>query len=289
MDDIKKEIQDWILAQERAGRCIDMNHVNEQLRIITARRNSMPREEFNGFSPEEMHNFIYYPFSSVCPVKLNVLTKAQYEKIPLVRQALFLLHTLSKTELKLTKLGWLPLKVVAEAYTLGQPEWYIEEFNQKRINEYEANSVWMARIIIDLLGWIKKRNGNLSLTAKGRKALSNIDEVANDILHFSLTGGVLHNFDGYKEDQIGNYGIAYSVWLLNKYGSEWHSGNFYEEHYQKAFNFPNGCNGYETRVLSRLFYWLGIVEKRPNKEMPTSFAWEYHKTDLLPMIFSIQD
>ncbi len=54
------------------------------------------------------------------------------------------MNTLSETELKLTKLGWLPLKTVAETYRLGQPEWIIEEFKSKRINEYDANSVWMA-------------------------------------------------------------------------------------------------------------------------------------------------
>ncbi len=57
--------------------------------------------------------------------------------------------------MKLTKLGWLPLKIVADAYRIGQPEWIIEELKQKRINEYEVGAVWMARIILELLGWIK--------------------------------------------------------------------------------------------------------------------------------------
>ena len=46
----------------------------------------------------------------------------------------------------------------------------------------------------------------------------------NEILLFSLTGVGLHTFDGYEEERIGNLGMAYSVWLLNKYGSEWHFG-----------------------------------------------------------------
>lgn len=67
------------------------------------------------------------------------------------------MNTLCETELKLTKLGWLPLKIVAKTYALGQSEWIIEEYKSKRINEYDANSIWMARIILDLLGWIKTK------------------------------------------------------------------------------------------------------------------------------------
>ena len=288
MNNIKKEIQDWITAEERAGRSIDENRLNQYIQLLTRRHNNTPRDEFNGLTPEEMNNIMYYPFSSLCVVSLNKLDKEQYEKIPLVRQTLFLLKTLSEKELKLTQRGWLPLKVVAETYLLGQPEWIVEEYGAKRYYEYEVGSVWMARIILDLKGWIKTRKGMLSLTAKGKKALSNIDMAANEILLFSLTGVGLHTFDGYEEDKIGNLGMAYSVWLLNKYGSEWHFGDFYKKLYQKAFHFPGDYNAYETRVFSRLFYWLGLVEQRLNKQIEPPFEDEYKKTDLLSIIFSFK-
>lgn len=288
MNHIIKEIQDWILAEERAGRNVDMNSINERMQTLTARHNSTPRSDFNGLSPEEMHNVMYHPFTEQCVVSLNRLRKDQYDKIPLVRQALSLMQTLSETELKLTKLGWLPLKIVAETYRLGQPEWIIEELKSKRINEYDALSVWMARITLELLGWIKTRKGMLSLTIKGKKALSDIDSAANEILRFSLTGVGLHTFDGNEDDRIGNLGMAYSVWLLNKFGSTWHSGEFYQEHYQKVFNFPDKYNTYATRVFARLFYWLGLVETRLNKQTEPPYRWEYRKTDLLQMIFSFK-
>ena len=288
MNHIIKEIQDWILAEERAGRNVDMNRINDRLQTAAARHNSTPRSDFNGLSPEEMHNVMYHPFTEQCVVSLNKLSKEQYDKIPLVRQALFLMNTLSETELKLTKLGWLPLKIVAETYRLGQPEWIIDEFKSKRINEYEANSVWMARIILDLLGWIKTRKGMLSLTLKGKKALSDIDSAANEILRFSLIGVGLHTFDGNEDGRIGNLGMAYSVWLLYKFGSTWHSGEFYQEHYQKVFNFTDIYNIYETRVFARLFYWLGLVETRLNKHTNPPYPWEYRKTDLLQIIFSFK-
>ena len=288
LNDIRKELQVWILAEETAGRSVDINRVNEHLQEIMIRQNSAPRSDFNGLSPEDMHNIMYDPFRDQCVVQLNKLDKNQYDLVPLIRQALFLLNTLNEKDLKLTKLGWLPLKIVADAYRIGQPEWIIEELKQKRINEYEVGAVWMARIILELLGWIKTRKGVLSLTVKGRKAFSNIDAAANEILWFSLVGVGLHTFDAVEDDRIGNLGIAYSVWLLNQFGSEWHFGSFYQEHYQKAFNFPDKYTIYETRVFSRLFYWLGIVEMRLNKQVGPPFQWEYRKTDLLPMIFSFK-
>lgn len=288
LNDIRKELQVWILAEETAGRSVDINRVNEHLQEIMIRQNSAPRSDFNGLSPEDMHNIMYDPFRDQCVVQLNKLDKNQYELVPLIRQALFLLNTLNEKDLKLTKLGWLPLKIVADAYRIGQPEWIIEELKQKRINEYEVGAVWMARIILELLGWIKTRKGVLSLTVKGRKAFSNIDAAANEILRFSHVGVGLHTFDAVEDDRIGNLGIAYSVWLLNQFGSEWHFGSFYQEHYQKAFNFPDKYTIYETRVFSRLFYWLGIVEMRLNKQVGPPFQWEYRKTDLLPMIFSFK-
>lgn len=288
LNDIRKELQVWILAEETAGRSVDINRVNEHLQEIMIRQNSAPRSDLNGLSPEDMHNIMYNPFRDQCVVQLNKLDKNQYELVPLIRQALFLLNTLNEKDLKLTKLGWLPLKIVADAYRIGQPEWIIEELKQKRINEYEVGAVWMARIILELLGWIKTRKGVLSLTVKGRKAFSNIDAAANEILRFSFVGVGLHTFDAVEDDRIGNLGIAYSVWLLNQFGSEWHFGSFYQEHYQKAFNFPDKYTIYETRVFSRLFYWLGIVEMRLNKQVGPPFQWEYRKTDLLPMIFSFK-
>lgn len=288
MSDIQKEIQTWIKAETIAGRSIDENRLHQYIQQLAKRHNSTPRDEFNGLSPEEMYNIMYHPFSSQCVVELNQLEKEQYERIPLVRQTLFLLKTLSEKELKLTSLGWLPSKIVAETYRLGQPEWIVEEYGAKRIFEYDIHSVWMARSILELLRWIKARKGMLSLTAKGKKALSDIDMAANEILRCSLTGTNLHTFDGYDEDRIGNLGMAYSVWLLNKYGSEWHFGDFYWHLYEKAFHFPGNYDAYETRVLSRLFYWLGIVEQRLNKQVGPPFEDEYKKTDLLSMIFSFK-
>lgn len=273
------------LLKKKAGRKVDINRINEHLQAMMRKHTSAPRTEFNGLSPNQMREMLYDPFGQKCPVQLNRLTEEQHMQVPLVKQTLFLMQTLSNTELKLTKNGWLPLKIVNEAYHLGRPKHIIESLEMKRINEYDATCVWMARVTLDLLGWIKTRKGMLSLTVKGKKALENIDAAANEIIRFSLVGVGLHSFDGHEDDRIGNLGMAYSVWLLNKFGSEWHTGRFYQEHYQKVVNIPKEFNSYATRVFDCLFYWLGIVDIRLNRDVPPPFVEEYRKTDLLPMIF----
>lgn len=285
MTDITKELQEWIFAEEKAGRAIDMNRLNDRLQFMMRKRNSVPRSDFNGISPEQMHEIIYRPFGSACPVQLNHLTESEYLRIPLVKQALFLMRTLSEKELKLTKNGWLPLKVVMESYHLGRPLWIVEEYGQKRLNEYESESTWMARELLQYLGWTKIRKGMLSLTVKGKKAFADVESAANEILFASLTGGLLHFFDRYEDPQPGNLGVAYSLWLLNKFGDTWHDGDFYYDYYQKVFNIPGGRNPFETRVLGRLFYWLGIDDKQLNRNTPPPFRKEYRKTSLLNVLF----
>ncbi len=105
MNEITKKIQDWILAEEKAGRSVDDNRINQYASLLMRRHNNTPRSEFNGLTPEEMANTTYYPFSNRSVVELNNLNKEQYDKIPLVRQALFLLNILNEKDLKLTKLG----------------------------------------------------------------------------------------------------------------------------------------------------------------------------------------
>ena len=163
INDLKNELQEWIFAEKRAGRSVDMNRLNERLQVMMQRRNCTPCSDFNGLTPEQMHNIMYFPFSEKCVVTLNML------------------------------------------------------------------------------------------------------------------------------NHIGNLGMAYSVWLLNKYGDEWHTGEFYQEHYQKVFDFPDFYNTYATRVFQRLFYWLGIDEERLNSQVGPPFRHEYKKTELLSAVFSFKD
>lgn len=286
MNSIFRDLYEWAGREERAGRKVDIYRLNERMQIMMNPNHNSHKSDFNGLSTSQLHEMLYNPFGQECIVKLNWLFEEEYTQIPLVRQAMFLMKTLSETEIKLTKNGWLPLKIVAAAYPLGCPSEVVEYFHPKRINEYDVMSLWMVRIILELSGWLKTRKGMLSLTAKGKKALSNPDELANYVIRHSLICPVLHEFDGNEDQRIGNDGIAYSVWILHKFGNEWHSGNFYQEQYQKILNFSDKYNIYATRVYERLFYWLGIIEKKESDEKIGLFKHEFRATSLLTKLFS---
>lgn len=121
MQDIQRQIQKWIFAEEKAGRSVDTNRINEYLQDMMRKHNASPRSEFNGLTPEQMREMLYDPFCPNCLVQLNHLSEEQYMQMPLVKQTLFLMQTLSEKELKMTKNGWLPLKIVNESYHLGRP------------------------------------------------------------------------------------------------------------------------------------------------------------------------
>jgi len=287
--DIIKELQEWIYAEERAGRSVDMERINERLQIMMERHNSTPRADFNGLSPRQMDALIRYPFGKLCAVEINKLTEEQYQLFPLVRQVLFIMDTLAEKELKLTQNGWLPLKIVAAAYSIGSPDHWIEEGLIKRINEYDAKSVWYARTILERLGWTKIRKGMLSLTAKGKNALTNIADAANDIVWTALRGGTIHFIDSGDNPEIGNEAIGYSVWLLNKFGTEWHKGGFYQEQYRKVVNTPDCHNIYFCRVFERLFYWLGIADIREDNQSDWRDRGECRSTELLTILFTFNE
>ena len=91
-----------------------------------------------------------------------------------------------------------------------------------------------------------------------------------------------------QDTDIGYLDFAHSVWLLNKYGSTWHYGKFYQDHYQKVVSNPDEFNIYATRVFARMLYWLGIVHKRYNNCADFPLQKEFRKTNLLDVLFSFK-
>ena len=83
--------------------------------------------------------------------------------------------------------------------------------------------------------------------------------------------------------------MAYSVWLLNKFGKEWHTDAFYYGHYKQVVEGNNDDSHiYAVRVFRRLFYWLGIADARLKHSAEHNLSDEFRKTDLLPLIFSFK-
>ncbi len=84
--------------------------------------NNRPKEDFEGYSPMEMSKILDYTFDNDSPVLFNTLSSEEYNKMPLFRQAKYLLHTVVDHEIKLTTAGSLPPRIVKGLYPLGISE-----------------------------------------------------------------------------------------------------------------------------------------------------------------------
>lgn len=282
--DLIYQLQEWINTEKSLGREVTEDDIHNQLQQLTDRHNATPQKEFFGLTPEEMHHLVHEPFGRNSKIKIKKLNTEQYNSIPLVRQTFALLHTLSTTDIKLTKLGWLPLKTVAELYPLGQSEYILEDLPMKRIQERDARSVMMARYIPEVLRWTKIRKGVLSLTAIGKKAAANPDTAANEILLCALTKVDLGHFDMVSNVYTYTCDISFALRLLNKYGHDPHNKQFYIEKLHRLSAAQPQSGIHVARIFGKLFYWLGIVETLRNN-IPDP---EYKSTELLNVIFSFE-
>lgn len=129
--------------------------------------------DFEGYSPSEMEFILYEFLEPKCPVQINLLAEEEYLDIPLFRQLKYLLELIANNgELKLTKRGNLPVKVVADVYSQGfLKDYWIENGYTKVYNEGRIPSIMIARELLERSPLIKKQHNKLSLTRKALKVI----------------------------------------------------------------------------------------------------------------------
>ncbi|MDY5005427.1 MAG: hypothetical protein SPF12_03535 [Prevotella sp.] len=220
-----------------------------------------------------------------CPVQLRRLTDEQIKQIPVMRQALHLMNVLSEKELKLTSQGYIPPKTVAELYEIGSHSWSSDWYKQK--SELKTEEVQVLRVVLKECGLIKTRVGKLSLTAKGKQLLVDHNELMRTIMLFLFRDYNTGWLDLYEDNEVGNVGRLYSLWLLHHYGADWRNTGFYADEYSKAFPMLNADHGYEYRVFNRLFRFIGLCEINESDDFKgKNWGKEVRKTELLDLMFT---
>ena len=285
-NEITRRLQEWIDQMERSGKHVNQNDINRHLGEIMHAQNAMPKPDFNGFSSEQMHQMLNRPLEVECPVQLRRLTDEQIEQIPVMRQALHLMNVLSEKELKLTSHGYIPPKTVAELYEIGSHSWSSDWYKQK--SELKTEEVQVLRVVLKESGLIKTRVGKLSQTAKGKQLLADHNELMRTIMLFLFRDYNTGWLDLYEDNEVGNVGRLYSLWLLHHYGADWRNTGFYADEYSKAFPILNAVHGYEYRVFNRLFRFIGLCEINESDDFKgRNWGKEVRKTELLDMMFAI--
>ncbi|MFA7493493.1 MAG: hypothetical protein WCZ43_08260 [Proteiniphilum sp.] len=264
--------------------------------------NSRPVAHFDGYSPTQMQYIMYNLFGENCPVQLADFIDEDCNSVPLFRQIKRLLEIIEKEEnLKLTQTGNLPPRIVKEVYSMGAPEPHIQSGIVKLRTEKDSVSVQMARIAVELMEAVKKRNNILSLTKKGKELMKDNRKLLSGLLTVMFTKYNPAYFDSYSSENIGYVGLGFNLVLLHKYGKKGQRDTFYSGKYFKAFPLlleevteryrPQeqvATNCYSYRIFDVLFYHLGLVTIDERNRYSANHAKLIHRTPLFDVLFIIK-
>lgn len=130
--------------------------------------NAEPKSEFLGLSPEQLHRMLYRPFDETSDiVTLNKnLSDEKILEIPIVKETVFFLRRLGEREpLKATVKGNLPRAFACEIHDQfpGDPQ-----FHYPIRSEEDDMKLSSLRHILDMAGWVKKRDQKFYLTKRGQ-------------------------------------------------------------------------------------------------------------------------
>ncbi len=269
--------------------------LDEEMNALNNR--SVP--EFEGYSPIEMNYILYNPFTERSLVQLITRPDEDILKVPMVKQIRYLADMIREMgEVKLTQKGHLPTKMVTELS--GQNILLNEDrfsSRKKLFRESDSYSTILTRFIMELSGIIKKRYNKLSLTQKGEKLLSENNLLLKTILEVYCNRFNWAYFDGYGENRIGQFGFAFTLILLSKYGDKKRLDNFYADKYINAFpdlilqaplpDFGYRLDAercYSTRSFDRFLKLFGLVEIEQERWDSPKHVW---KTELFDKLFKI--
>ncbi len=248
-------------------------------------QNRTPLEDFDGFTPEEMHFMIYYPFSEQCPVKLrDDLDLNTLRQCPTFNIVLDLLRYINQQDaLKLTPKGNLQQKVMRELY---DKKYLLDELIESGISNIRTEQDWMAlhivKTVLKFAGIIRQSKGKLLLVNKWKKKLESneyCDIYIQFFKYFTTEFNWAYN-DGYENEETGQTGFLFLLYLVNKYGKDFRDIHFYTQKYFRAFpmlffvdntiNDDNRYNYAETAINIRFFERFaerfGLIEIRKNTE-----------------------
>ena len=246
-----------------------------------------------GYSPEEMWVLVNDPFGEGSPLQLKPITDDVCEQIPLFRQIYRLLEILyTGGEIKLTRKGNLPLKVVQEISEFGVPDKITEDGYAFR-SEIESESVPVAREVARLIGAVKKRNNKLSITAKGERIFCDKPALAAAIVTAVCTTYQAKIMDWIEGEELtGEIGAGYVLLLLNRNGTEDYSAEYYYLSCLEAF--PILCTErsdlftFTVRMFESRLRHLGVVELSQHKVGAYDTETRVRKTPLFDKLFHLR-
>lgn len=269
--------------------------------------NNSPVDDFLGLSPTEIHNLLYDTFGDKSPVQFrDDIDDKTLDQIPLFKIVEDYLKIIKRDKhIKLTPLGALPKKVMVELYDKRfLLDEHIESGITKLWKEDDCIAIRSARLTAEIAGLVKKVSGKLTLTRTVTKLLETNNRLQIFRQFFqAFTNKFLWSFnDGYPEQPIGQLGWAFSLILLDRFGDQPQTVEYYADKYLRAFpkfitffqpdySTPERqfFRCYGVRTFDRFFLWFGFVTVDKQKIFIDLDTDKFKRTDLVKRIFKIDN
>lgn len=242
--------------------------------------NRYPLDDFEGFTPYEMHGLLYATFdeeSSPMVFHPEIGIDPIFQ-VPLLHHVLMCLLLLREREpLKLTQKGNLPRFFCQELYNKGIREHERGIYKQHPImKEEDSPYIHMINLMTRLCGLTRKYGGKIRTTKKCRTVL---DQNAHPKLFQELFTNFTRKFnwgypDRYPDAWIIQGGFGFSILLVQRYGDVPREVKFYAKKFLQAFPsvleefpgdeyFPSEDNFtwcYYIRGFERFLKRFGLIE-----------------------------
>ena len=271
----------------KAGQ-LTLDELNRCMKEHQERLNNRPIDDFDGISPNQMLVLQREGLSDQCVLGFKPSIDQFIDHVPLFKLSELLLQTISQAgQLKLTVKGNLPVKVCEQLFNLQLIKWPYMEY-VKRIREEEIPYLWPLKQYLLDEGIAKKRGNALSLTKYGEKLLFGPATARFKTLFFFFTGRFNWNnlYDIDDNGWCGQFGWAYSLLLLSRYGSAPLENEFYgtkhmiafqkqlyekrkEPQYKESITLYH--RAYAIRFMENFADWFGLVNIERRKNLQISF------------------
>ena len=260
-----------------------MDEAQTFLDDLVVNKNAEPIPEFLGLSPEQMYRLLYRPFEEASDILTlsRDLIKEDLLEIPVVKETVHFLKRLGELQpLNTTVKGNLPQAFAREMHDKF-PEY--PHFHYPIRSEEEDSKLSALRHILDMAGWIKKRNQKFSLTQKGQNVVENGFGI-DDLFHLFETYTNKFNWasrDLYPSLDIVQESFLFSCYLLHKKAKTYIHANKLSSYFVQAFPTVLGREmkdpameleelvrpGFCLRFVERFCEYFGLVTIRREEKL----------------------
>ena len=262
-------------------------------------KNLLPQDDFQGLSSEHIHRMLYFPFDSPelfsFPETLSIEPEA-----PILTLIQLITDAIDEKGLKATAKGNLPQKRCKEAiiaYRKYLPETdYLHRMNISREDDFD--DLHTARVILEILGLLRKTKGRFFLTKKFQELIAKAGLAG---LYPLILKTYCRKFnwgyrDGFDEIPFIQHSFLFSMYLLQLHGNDWKPFLIYEDYFLQAFPMvideansnsyrsaeDEVRNCFDSRTLNRFLHFMGLanIETIPS-DKPVSRDYRIRKLPLL--------